>query len=82
MIAATKRRKRAMPCPNCGASITRADIASFIAKQGAGRKPELQPCEFCHKAFGTAEMRHHIPRCPKNPSARKRNEKPKRKLAA
>jgi hypothetical protein len=50
-------------------------IASFIAPHGAGRKPELKPCEFCGEEFGTAEMRRHIPRCAKNPSARKKNVK-------
>jgi len=80
-VSKTKRRKKAFPCPNCGTAITRAMIAGFIASQGAGRKKELTPCEFCKEPYGTVEMRRHIPRCDKNPNARKKPVKVKRKIA-
>jgi hypothetical protein len=67
----TRKRRKTLRCPDCGRHITSAEIASFIARQGAGRKPELQPCPYeCGESFGTAEMRYHIPRCEKNPDRR------------
>jgi hypothetical protein len=61
-----------MKCPHCHRLISSSPIARSIALQGAGRKPELQPCVFCGEAFGTVAMRKHIPRCVNNPGATKK----------
>lgn len=36
----------------------------WARRYGVGRKPKLQPCDWCGEPFSATDMRAHIPRCP------------------
>ena len=43
-------------------------------KRRAGGRPKvLTPCPWCAKGFGVAELRGHLPRCPKKRAKRERS---------